>query len=214
MNKSTSRSAILFISGTCPHCPAVLQALTTLLKNGSLAHLNIFNIELNPEAASHYGVRAIPWVQIGPYELTGPRSQNELLQWIERVDDPAAMAEYFAEQIIQGEMHKVLITIENNPPLFNALLRLMGEDTTSLSVRIGIGALMEDLAHGDIINQHLDALGSYTTHAQAVVRNDACHYLGLSHNSAAEKFIRPLLNDSDAEVREVAAEALQEIKTA
>ena len=73
---------------------------------------------------------------------------------------------------------------------------------------------MEDLAHGDIINQHLDALGSYTTHAQAVVRNDACHYLGLSHNSAAEKFIRPLLNDSDAEVREVAAEALQEIKTA
>ena len=214
MNKSTSRSAILFISSTCPHCSAVLQALTTLLKNGSLAHLNIFNIELNPEAASHYGVRAIPWVQIGPYELTGLRSQNELLQWIERVDDPAAMAEYFAEQIIQAEMHKVLTTIENNPPLFNALLRLMGEDTTSLSVRIGIGALMEDLAHGDIINQHLDALGSYTSHAQAVVRNDACHYLGLSHNSAAEKFIRPLLNDSDAEVREVAAEALQEIKTA
>ena len=214
MNKSTSRSAILFISSTCPHCSAVLQALTTLLKNGSLAHLNIFNIELNPEAASHYGVRAIPWVQIGPYELTGLRSQNELLQWIERVDDPAAMAEYFAEQIIQAEMHKVLTTIENNPPLFNALLRLMGEDTTSLSVRIGIGALMEDLAHGDIINQHLDALGSYTSHAQSVVRNDACHYLGLSHNSAAEKFIRPLLNDSDAEVREVAAEALQEIKTA
>jgi hypothetical protein len=49
-------------------------------------------------------------------------------------------------------------------------------------------------------------------HTQARVRTDACHYLGLSHNPAAQQYIQPLLNDVDAEVREVAAEALQAIK--
>jgi glutaredoxin len=207
----TAQSATLFIASTCPHCPAVMQALTTLLKTGKLARLEIFNIELNADKAEQYGVRAVPWVQLGPFELTGLRTQAELLQWIERSNDPTAMAAYFAEQIISAEMDKVLTTVKNNPPLFNSLLQLMGDDTTSLSVRIGIGALMEDLATGDLINQYLDDLGAYTTHANAVVRNDACHYLGLSRNPAAEKFIRPLLNDNDAEVRETAAEALQEI---
>ncbi len=209
----TASSATLFISGTCPHCPAMMLSLSALIKAGNIARLEIFNIELNADAAKQYGVRAVPWVKLGPFELTGMRSQTELLQWIERIDDPSAMAAYFAEQITGGDLDKVLTTIENNPHLFNSLLQLMGTDDTSLSVRIGIGALMEDFAKGNLLNNNLDALAAYTLHTQARVRNDACHYLGLSHNPAAEKYIRPLLNDTDAEIREVATEALQEINT-
>jgi len=207
----TIHSATLFISGTCPHCPAMMLSLSSLIKSGKIARLDIYNIELNADAAKQHGVRAVPWVKLGPFELTGMRTQTELLQWIERIDDPSAMAAYFAEQITDGDMDKVRATIENDPPLFNALLQLMGTDDTSLSVRIGIGALMEDFAKGHLLNNNIDALGVFTLHAQPRVRNDACHYLGLSHNPAAEKYIRPLLNDSDAEVRDVAAEALQDI---
>lgn len=188
-----------------------MQALTNLVKAGTLARLEIFNIELNPDAATSHGVRAVPWVQIGPFELTGLRSQHELQQWIERSDDPAMMTNYFAEQITGGDIGKVQATIEHNPYLFSLLLQLLGDINTSLSVRIGVGALMESFASGDLLNNNLDALGVFTLHANATVRNDACHYLGLSHNPAAEKYIRPLLNDSNAEVREIAAEALQTI---
>ena len=207
----TIHSATLFISGTCPHCPAMMLSLSSLIKSGKIARLDIFNIELNADAAKEHGVRAVPWVKLGPFELTGMRTQTELLQWIERIDDPSAMAAYFAEQITGGDLDKVLTTIETNPHLFNSLLQLMGTDDTSLSVRIGIGALMEDFAKGNLLNNNLDALGAYTLHPQARVRNDACHYLGLSHNPAAEKYIRPLLNDTDPEIREVATEALQNI---
>jgi HEAT repeat protein len=40
------------------------------------------------------------------------------------------------------------------------------------------------------------------------VRADACHYLGLTGAGAAADYIRPLLDDKDAEVREIAAESL------
>ena len=188
-----------------------MQALTNLVKAGKLARLDILNIELNADAATSNGVRSVPWVKLGPYELTGLRSQSDFEQWIERINDPAMMAEYFAEQITSGDMDKVRTSIEKNPPLFGVLLQLIGTDNTSLSVRIGVGALMEDFANSELLNNNIDALGAYTLHAQATVRNDACHYLGLSHNPAAEKYIRPLLNDIDAEVREVAAEALQNV---
>lgn len=191
-----------------------MQALTQLVKSGQLARLEIFNIEHNTEAASALGVRAVPWVKIGPFELTGLRSQNELQQWIERVDDPAMTAAYFAELITGGDLDKVRSTIEKNPPLFSTLLQLMAADDTSLSVRIGIGALMEDFANTDLLTSNLDALGEYTRHTSARVRNDACHFLGLSRDPRAGTYIRPLLNDPDAEVREVATEALEEINTA
>jgi thioredoxin-like negative regulator of GroEL len=210
----TTASATLFISSTCPHCPAVMQALTNLVKSGQLARLEIFNIEHNTEAAQTLGVRAVPWIKLGPFELTGLRSQNELLQWIERIHDPAMMGAYFAELITGGDMDKARATIEQTPQLFGVLLQLMAADDTSLSVRIGIGALMEDFASTELLNNNLDALGTYTRHAQARVRNDACHFLGLSRNPAAQKYIQPLLNDVDAEVREVAAEAMQNLVTA
>ncbi|MBI3188662.1 MAG: HEAT repeat domain-containing protein [Gammaproteobacteria bacterium] len=210
----TTTTATLFISGTCPHCPAVMQSLTLLVKAGKLARLDIYNIELNADAAATRGVRSVPWVQPGPFELTGLRSQNELLQWIEHIDDPAMMAAYFAEQITSGDMDKVQTTIEKNPHLFGLLLQLMSADDTSLSVRIGIGTLMEDFTNGKLLNNNIDTPGVDTMHTQARVRTDACHYLGLSRNPAVEKYIRPLLNDIDTEVREVAAEALQKIGAA
>jgi thiol-disulfide isomerase/thioredoxin len=64
----TTTTATLFISGTCPHCPAVMQSLTQLVKAGKLARLDIFNIELNADAAATRGVRSVPWVQLGPFE--------------------------------------------------------------------------------------------------------------------------------------------------
>jgi thiol-disulfide isomerase/thioredoxin len=206
--------ALLFISSHCPHCPAMLQSLGELVKAGQLGRLDIYNIEQHPEQAIALGVRAVPWVKIGPFELPGLRTQGELLQWIGRVGDDSSMGAYFGELMTGGELNKVGELIKKSPALFAMLLPLMADDDTGLSVRIGIGALMEDFADTDLLRHNLDTLGEYTRHANPRVRNDACHYLGLSRDPRAENFIRPLLTDADAEVRDVAAEALETIKTA
>jgi hypothetical protein len=206
-----SPSALLMIATGCQHCPVVLQAMGELVKAGTIGRLEIINIQQNPEAAKEHNVRSVPWVKIGDFELVGLRSQQELARWAERAGDPAMMGEYFSELMTSGEIDKVQAIVENNPQHFSALLQLMADPDSSLSARIGVGALMEEFANGNLLKQNIDALGAYTENETARVRNDACHYLGLSGDTAAEKYIRPLLEDSDAEVREVAREALDEL---
>ncbi len=209
---SQAPGALLFIATGCQHCPSVLQSLGELIKAGTLGQLEVVNIQQNPERAQEYGVRSVPWVKIGPFELVGMRSQGELKQWIERINDPSVMGEYFGELMTTGEMDKVRQLVEKTPELFSVLLELMADEKTSLSVRIGVGAIMEDFAGTKLLIKNIDALGKYTTHQNPRVRNDACHYLGLSKNSKAEKYIRPLLQDENAETREVAEEALEELE--
>lgn len=211
MTSSPSPEALLFIATGCQHCPSVLQSLGELVKSGVLGKLEVINIQQHPEIASEYNVRSVPWVKMGPFELTGLRSKSELEQWLKRVDDPAAMGDYFSELMTSGEINKVQEIINNNPDYFSILLELMASPDTTLSVRIGVGAVIEDFSGGEILKNNIDALGEYTRHKEARVRNDACHYLSLSETSEALKYIKPLLKDDDAEVREVAEEAIEEL---
>ena len=205
--------ALLFIATGCQHCPFVLQALSELIKDGQLAELEVINIQQAPDRAADHKVRSVPWVKIGPFELIGLRTKTELLQWINRVNDPEAMADYYGELMTSGELDKVIELIKQTPDTFSALISLMANTETTLSVRIGVGAIIEDFAGSDTLKQNIELLAKHTHDKDARVRNDACFYLGLSRDKAAEAYIRPLLDSQDTETREIAEEALEEILT-
>jgi len=203
--------ALLFIATGCQHCPTVLQALSELVKAGEISQLEIINIQHAPDKANEYLVRSVPWVKIGPFELVGLRSKTELQQWIKRVDDTDAMADYFSELMLAGEIKKVHQMLEKNPETFSALIQLIGNEKTTLSVRIGVGAVIEEFSGSKLLKQYIPSLAKLTHHYETRIRNDACYYLGLSHDEEARQYIEPLLNDNDAEVREIAEEALEEL---
>ena len=209
MTSAQNPQALLFIATGCQHCPSVLQSLSEFVKSGVLSSLEVVNLQQNPERANELGIRSVPWVKIGPFELTGLRSKRELEQWVQRADEPSAMGDYFGELMTSGEIKKVHKIINEHREYFPTLFELMAKTETSLSVRIGIGAVIEDFAGSELLKTSVDTLGAYTKHAAAHVRNDACHYLGLSQNKKAIAYIEPLLKDQNEEVREVAEEALQ-----
>jgi len=202
---------LLFIATGCQHCPSVLLALGDLIKEGSIAELEVVNLQQSPDRAAELKVRSVPWVKIGPFELVGLRSKSELKQWIDRVNEPEAMADYYGELMLTGEIDKVTELVNKSPETFTALINLMANPETTLSVRIGVGAIVEDFAGSDILKQNIKLLAQYTKDKDARVRNDACFYLGLSQDKNAEPYIRPLLESEDAETREIAEEALEEI---
>ena len=211
MTSAQNPQALLFIATGCQHCPSVLQSLSELVKSGTLSSLEVVNLQQNPERANELGIRSVPWVKIGPFELTGLRSKSELQQWVQRADEPSAMGDYFGELMISGEINKVQTIINNNPEYFKTLFELMAKADTTLSVRIGIGAVIEDFAGSELLKNNIDTLGAYTKHAEAHVRTDACHYLGLSQSKKAIEYIEPLLNDENKDVREAAEETLEEL---
>ena len=203
--------ALLFIATGCQHCPSVLQALSDLVKSGDISQLEVTNIQHAPDIASEYNVRSVPWVKIGPFELVGLRSKTELQTWIKRIDDADAMSDYFSELMLSGEIDKVHQILEKSPATFSALILLIADEKTTLSVRIGVGAVIEDFSGTEQLKQYIPDLAKLTQHKETRIRNDACFYLGLSQDEEARQYIDPLLNDENAEVREIAEDALQEL---
>ena len=205
-------SALLLIASGCQHCPSVLQSLSELIKEGQLSHLEVVNIVEDPERARQLNVRSVPWVKLGEFELVGLKSKTELQQWIEKSSDPDNLAAYFEELMTSGELSKVQQWVADKPESIQGLFDIMTNEKSSLSARIGVGAIIEALAGSELLQSQIETLGALCQHPSAQVRNDACYYLGLSHSPQATALIRPLLKDENSDVRESAEDALSELE--
>ncbi len=191
----------------------VLQGLQALAADGVIGKVETVVIEDHPERAAELGVRSVPWVRLGPFELAGLRSVQELRSWAEKAGTDAGMAGYLDELLSTGNIDKGMALVRDNPGTMKALLLLLADPDTQLNTRIGISVIMEELADSGPLQAIIEQLGELTRHAQASVRGDACHYLALSGSSAATAWIRPLLEDDDAGVREIARDGLDRLET-
>ena len=200
--------AVMLMGSTCPYCPTVLKALQSLLDSGHIDTLETYNIEEHPDIARQYGVRTVPWVRIGEFELEGLHSEKELREWAEKAASGGGLSDWLLEQLGSGRIDATLERVQSDTAGMTALLALFEDPDTELNIRIGISAIMEDLEGSELLKTHIEALGALTQHEEARVRGDACHYLALCQESSVRKWIEPLLDDEDSDVREVAQDSL------
>ena len=196
----------------CPHCPVVLNALAELVKQGVIASLEVVNLEQKPEIARQLGVRTVPWVRIGWYELEGLRSKAELQQWAQKAGSGEGALDYFSEVLAEGKVSRMLDILAHQHELMTHVIELLRDAEAKINVRLGVGVIMEEFAHRDWFVDYIDTLGELCGHDDARVRGDACHYLSLTNNARALPYVEALLDDSSDDVREVAAESLQELQ--
>jgi thiol-disulfide isomerase/thioredoxin len=201
----------MFLASGCAHCPAVLTALTELLKEGKFSQLQVINISLQPELAAPYGVRSVPWIKIGDLVLTGTQNKAELLKAISQASSASGLSEHYAELLNNGQLQEVIDDLNKQPDKLQHLLELMTDKNIKISVQMGIGAVMEEFAQSPAIKTLIPDLTKLTQHPQARVRNDACHFLSLTGQPEVRPTIEALLQDSDADVRETAADCLEEL---
>jgi glutaredoxin len=201
--------ALLLVSTHCPHCPAMLTALADLLKQGAIGRLEAVNLEQRSETGQSLGVRTVPWLRLGRIELAGVHSKTELADWAAKADSEAGLADWFHLLLKEGQLPKAQAMIEADPTLLAAVLPIVGNIDASLNVRLGAGVLLEEFAGSDALRVLLPRLGELSQHADARVRADACHYLGLTQDTAAKRWLDARLDDEDADVREIAAESVQ-----
>lgn len=210
-NNNQAPEALMLLGTHCAYCPAVLTNLTELVKQGVLSKLEVINLEQRPEVAQQLGVRSVPWVRIGPFELAGNRSMAELRQWAQTSASPDGIRGYIEAMLAEGEMERVLAMIAKDAGIMTRVVELLADADAKINVRLGIGVIMEEYEGQPLLQAYIPQLGALTRHADPRVRGDACHYLALSHSERAEPFIRPLLQDANPDVREVAEESLQSL---
>ncbi|MGB7930629.1 MAG: HEAT repeat domain-containing protein [Gammaproteobacteria bacterium] len=197
----------------CPYCPAVLKGLSELVKSGAVGKLEAVNIEQHPDIARALGVRSVPWVRIGPFELEGLRSEKELRTWAEAAGTETGYASYLDELLSTGKIDRAIKLVQKNPHVINALLALFSDPETQLNTRIGISAIIENLAGSELLQEIVDRLGELSRHDDPRIRGDAAHYLGLTGSAKAMIYLERLVDDADGDVKAVARESLDMLRS-
>jgi hypothetical protein len=209
MSTPQSPDVLLFIASQCPHCPTVLSSLADLLKRGLIGRLEAINIESHPESAQALGVRSVPWLRMGLFQLTGARSPVELEIWARRSVSADGISDAFHDLLKQADLAQVLQLIQAEPTRLAALLPIVANPEASLNVKLGVGVVFEEFAGQPALRQLVADLGELTQHEDARVRADASHLLSLTQAAEARPWLLAGLQDENAEVREIAAESLQ-----
>jgi HEAT repeats len=210
----TPADALLFITPVCTHCPAVLQSLGELVKQTSIGKLTVVNIAAHPEQAAEYDVRTAPWVRLGPFTLTGAHSLAEFRQWAEWATGEEGIAHYVEHLLREGDYKHAVAFIAGDTHRLKALLAIVANPQANISVRLGVSALLEAYTNTPELQALLPQLAVLTRHADHRVRADACYLLGLTGSTEARDHVAPCLDDAHEEVREIAAEAMEELETA
>jgi hypothetical protein len=212
MNQNPVPDVLLLLAPGCPHCPVVLEGLAGLLKEGVIGRLEAVNVEIHPERAAELGVRTVPWVRIGPFELEGMLTPAELRRWAEQAGTLDGMADYFFRMLTGGRRARVEEMARQEPSRLRALVRLMERPDAGMAVRLGIGAVLEELQQSGIAETMIPDLGALARNGDALTRADACHFLSLIGGRQVAPWLRACLDDEDKEVREIAAESLEELE--
>ena len=103
----TPPDAEVLIATGCAHCPAVLQALSDLVKEGLIRQLRVSNIVADAARAQELGVRTTPWTRIGPFTLAGNYSPAELRHWAEQAGSDEGIADYIRTHLKDGELKQI-----------------------------------------------------------------------------------------------------------
>jgi thioredoxin-like negative regulator of GroEL len=204
-------TATLAIASSCGHCPAVLDAMTRSVKAGELSELRVINIGEDIEFAKQHGIRSVPWFRIGEFVFDGMMPAAQITQWIQRAGDVNGAIQYLDTLLSSSKLQRAKTFVEANKANMSALMNLLGDNETSLNVRIGIGALIEELEGTTHLSSCVAELIALTQHDLAAIRADACHYLGLSHDPKVENTLRAALTDNDNDVREVASDTIENL---
>lgn len=196
----------------CPYCPTVLRGLESLQTTGIIGNLETINIEEHPEVARANGVRTVPWVRIGPFELEGLRSEQELREWAEKAGTEAGLAAWLDELLATGKVAMVEQQLKRDPTILPVLLALFASEDTQMNTRIGISAIIEGLEGSDLLKAQTDRFAEILSHPNNGVRGDACHFLSLTGLPEAKALITPLLQDPEQDVRILAKDSLEHLE--
>ncbi|MEJ2309586.1 MAG: thioredoxin family protein [Gammaproteobacteria bacterium] len=206
-NPPSAPDATLLIAPGCPHCPKVLQTLSDFIKRGEIGSLEVINIAIHPEAAEKAGTRSVPWTRIGSFELVGALTPQEIRETIDKAGraDPV---EHLVHLLETSRLGECIAAVTAEPQTLPALVSLLDDLDTPMAVRIGIGALLEELPAAQVASAE-DALTALTGSQHHSVRADAAHYLSLVDTDTSRETLRGLLEDQSDEVSEIARESLE-----
>jgi hypothetical protein len=179
------------------------------MTNGLLGRLAVINIEQSPEVAQQYGVRSVPWLQLGDFVFDEVIAPAELDGWIAQVREGGGESQYITHLLERGMLVKAIDWLEKGNATLKAIIPVLADPEAKMNVRLGVGAILEHFEDSQAIRAILPDLLALLSDSNPAIRTDVCHYLSLTHSSDAVEALQKMLNDEDQQVRQVAEESIE-----
>lgn len=209
----TKSSAELFIATGCQHCPIVLNELSEQLKKGEISSLNITNIAVDNQKADALNIRSVPWFALtndNSYMIfSGKHSPQEIKKWLAISQTGKGMSEYIEEYLSNGQLMTLIQAIQHKPEIFTHIIALLENEETSMNIRIGLDALIENFSSTDILQQNISSLKKIASSNNIRLQIDALHYIALTGNADNLAFLQEKTHDKNEQIKEAAIEALE-----
>ena len=216
MNSNIKPSAELFIATGCSHCPVVLTELSEQLKKGQISLLKITNVAVDNERAEELNIRSVPWFSLTNENsfmiFSGNYSPNEIQQWIVRAQTKNGMQEYIEEYLANGQLMTIIQAIQLKPEIFSNIIAMLENEETSMNIRIGLDALIENFSATEILQKHASSLIKIASTDNVRLQIDALHYIALTGDAGNKEFLLEKSKDKNSQIKEAAIEALETLK--
>ncbi|MFP4476601.1 MAG: thioredoxin family protein [Desulfatibacillaceae bacterium] len=203
----------VYMSPACPHCPRAVETLVAM----GLANDNVFVTVIDAgafqEEAEKEGVRAVPTVILdGDFRWTGNVSAAELVDMAVNRDPSAMGAQTLKAMLGEGQAEQLAGMMTRAGKVFPGFLELATDP--KWSTRLGAMVAFEYLTETapDLAVQASDSLWERFPGVDDSVKGDILLLIGQSGNTRLVPEVRKVADgDYPAEVREAAAEALDEL---
>lgn len=126
--------------------------------------------------------------------------------------DNTELREMIAEYMEKGFLENIIDMFKHDSELYYMIADLIRDER--IRVRLGITALVETLSQEDNgnIKRAIPNLVKNLRDDNPVVRGDSAYLIGIIGDNESIPYLMTLLNDSDYNVREIAQEAVTEIR--
>ena len=213
MKNSKTISAELFIATGCLYCPVVMNGLGELLKNGELASLKITNIAVDSKRATELNIRSTPTFLLSNHKTSmlfaGNYNPTEIKKWVAIARSENGMREYIDSFLTDGKLAIVTQAIQLVPETFATIIALLEDEDTSMHIRIGLDALIENFSASDILKEYSPSLKKLASEDNMRLQIDALHYLALTADAENKAFLQDKTQHQNKQIQIAAIEALE-----
>ncbi len=204
-----SHEVELFVMPGCPICPQMERLFRQLHEEGKLERLQVIDITKQPDRAQQLGIRSAPSYLINGVLFSGLKQRGEIERLLQQ-NQGEQWRSLLSEELAEGGMEAARQAVFGNEAARHALFDLLEDEETPLVVRIGLSAIIEDLATEGLLETDQSRLLKLAQHPDQRIALDGLYYLSLLHSPEAIEALSRVADDETHPLHEQARELLQE----
>ena len=198
----------LYHTSHCPNCHAQEKILQQLQITDPTLQVQTVNLETSPDVQLTPPIQSVPTLVINDYRFEGLLTATEIRKWLgpENYD-----RDYIKTLLKSGQLNTAVSWLQQHPAALDVITELLADESVELTVRVGLDALIEQLATSGDLSALTHPLGKLLDTVADSLSIDILHYLAMIGSADAQQYIQTCLQRSHPEVRRTVRELLDEL---